>query len=133
MNFNRASLIGYLGTNAEVKTAHNNKEYVVLSIATQNRWKDSNEEYQSRTEWHRVYGWGNLSRFAKTLLKGEHVFIEGEIRYREYTKEVGKGRSKETVKMRVAEIHASNIMRLDPRAAAGEDTAPLNDAAPELD
>ena len=133
MNFNRASLIGYLGNNAEVKTANNNKQYVVLSVATQNRWKDSNDEYQSRTEWHRVYGWGNLSRFAKTLQKGEHVFIEGEIRYREYNKEVGKGKSKEMVKMRVAEIHASNMMRLDPKAASTEETAPATDEAPDFD
>jgi len=33
--FNKVILIGRLGQNAEAKTAQNNKEYVILNIATQ--------------------------------------------------------------------------------------------------
>ena len=33
--FNKTILIGRLGQNAEAKTAQNNREYVVLNIATQ--------------------------------------------------------------------------------------------------
>jgi Single-strand binding protein family len=33
--FNKVILIGRLGQNAEAKTAQNNREYVVLNIATQ--------------------------------------------------------------------------------------------------
>ena len=59
--------------------------------------------------------WGGLSKFAQTLKKGEHVYVCGELRYREYDKEVGK--SKDTVKMPVAEIHAGEIRRLNPTPA----------------
>ena len=59
--------------------------------------------------------WGGLTKFAQTLKKGEHVYVSGELRYREYDKEVGKG--KDTVKMPVAEIHAGEIRRLDPKAS----------------
>ena len=38
--FNKVILIGRLGQNAEAKTAQNNKEYVVLNIATQESWKN---------------------------------------------------------------------------------------------
>ena len=68
--FNKITLIGRLGQNAEAKTAQNNKEYVVLNIATQESWKSDKGEYETRTEWHRVYAWRNLSKFAKTLQKG---------------------------------------------------------------
>jgi len=59
--------------------------------------------------------WGGLARFAQTLKKGEHVYVSGELRYRDYDKEVGKG--KDPVKTAVAEIHGAEIRRLDPRAS----------------
>ena len=65
--FNKVILIGRLGQNAEAKTAQNNKEYVTLNIATQESWMNDKGDYQNRTDWHRVYAWRNLSKFARTL------------------------------------------------------------------
>ena len=62
--FNKVILIGRLGQNAEAKTAQNNKEYVVLNIATQESWKNDKGDYENRTEWHRVYAWRNLSKLG---------------------------------------------------------------------
>src|SRR5271170_5628099 len=75
--FNKIILIGRLGQNAEAKTAQNNREFVVLNIATQESWKNDRGDYETRTEWHRVYAWRNLSKFAKTLQKGQLVALEG--------------------------------------------------------
>ena len=94
-------LIGRLGQNAEAKTAQNNKEYVVLNIATQESWKNDKGDYETRTEWHRVFAWRNLSKFAKTLQKGELVTLEGILRYREGDEVKGT-----TFKHRIAEVHA---------------------------
>jgi hypothetical protein len=41
--------------------------------------------------------------------EGEHVYVSGKLRYREYEKAVGEG--KNTVTMPVAEIHAAEIRR----------------------
>jgi single-strand DNA-binding protein len=60
--FDKITLIGRLGQNAEAKTAQNNREFVVLNIATQENWKNEKRDYETRTEWHRVYVWSNLSR-----------------------------------------------------------------------
>lgn len=65
--FNNVILIGGLGQNAEAKTAQNNREFVVLNIATQGSWKNYKGDYETRTEWHRIYAWSNLSKFARTL------------------------------------------------------------------
>ena len=81
--FNKITLIGRLGHNAEAKTAQNSKEYVVLNIATQESWKNDKGDYETRTEWHRIYAWRNLSKFAKTLQKGQLITLEGTLRYRE--------------------------------------------------
>ena len=116
--FNRTILIGRIGQNAEAKTDKNQKEFVVLSLATQESWKNDQGEYENRTEWHRVYAWRNLSRFAKTFQKGQLITVEGQIRYREYTEDVNGT----PVKHRVAEIHASSIKRLS-KVEAQDDPA----------
>jgi single-strand DNA-binding protein len=115
---NKVILIGRLGQNAEAKTAQNNKEYVILNIATQESWKNDKGDYENRTEWHRVFAWRNLSKFAKTLQKGQLVTLEGILRYREVEAEV-----KGTIfKHRIAEIHAISMKRLS-KVEASDDPA----------
>ena len=45
--------------------------------------KNDKGDYETRTEWHRVYARRNLSKFAKTLQKGQLITREGTLRYRE--------------------------------------------------
>ncbi len=122
--FNKITLIGRLGQNAEAKTAQNHRDFVVLNIATQESWKNDKGDYETRTEWHRVYAWSNLSKFAKTLQKGQLITLEGTLRYREVEDDV----QGTPVKHRIAEIHASSLKRLskieapdDPTDQAGDE------------
>ena len=122
--FNKITLIGRLGQNAEAKTAQNNREFVVLNIATKESWKNDKGNYETRTEWHRVYAWSNLSKFAKTLRKGQLITLEGTLRYREVEDDVQGS----PVKHRIAEIHATSLKRLskieapdDPTDGAGDE------------
>jgi single-strand DNA-binding protein len=78
----------------------------------------------NRTEWHRVYAWRNLSKFAKTLLKGQLITLEGILRYREVEDEVNGT----TFMHRIAEVHAISLKRLskveavdDPSDGAGDE------------
>jgi len=52
------------------------EDYAVLNIATSESWKNDKGNTKPH-RWHRVYAWGNLSNFAKTLLKGQLVSLEG--------------------------------------------------------
>ena len=47
--YNRTLLIGRIGHDAEAKTDKNQQEYVVLSIATKDSWKNDQGDYESRT------------------------------------------------------------------------------------
>ena len=71
-------------------------------------WKNDKGDYENRTEWHRVFAWRNLSKFAKTLQKGQLVNLEGILRYREVEDEANGT----TFKHRIAEIHAISMKRL---------------------
>ena len=74
---NKIALIGCLGQNAEAKTTQKKNEYVILNLATQESWKNDKGDYENRTEWHRIHAGRNLSKFAKTLRKGQLVALEG--------------------------------------------------------
>jgi single-strand DNA-binding protein len=108
--FNKITLIGRLGQNAEAKTAQSNREFVVLNLATQESWKNDKGDDETRTEWHRVYAWRNLSKFAKTLQKGQPITLEGT-----------------PVKHRIAEINASSLRRLSKNEASEDPTDQAGD------
>jgi single-strand DNA-binding protein len=120
---NKVILIGRLGKNAEVKTALNNKEFVVFSLATSESWKNEKGEYETRTEWHRVYAWSNLSSFAKSLQKGQLITLEGKIKYREVTEDVEGNPFKHTI----GEIHATSMKRLSKVESQDDPSDPASD------
>ena len=103
---NKVTLIGFLGSNPEARTTNPDVSVTTLSLATKSSYK-RNGEYVSHTEWHRCVVFGKLSGFAKTLTKGAHVQVEGELRSREYESK------KTNSKQRVWEIRVSSILKLD--------------------
>ena len=52
---------------------------------TRNRGRNRSCTSNSHTDWHRCIVWGKLADYAKTLKKGAHLAIEGELRSRERT------------------------------------------------
>jgi single-strand DNA-binding protein len=120
MFLNRATLIGYLGGDAEVRTGKNDQKFTTLSIATKTSYKDKESgEYISHTEWHRCIVFGKFGEFAATLKKGAHVQVEGEIRHTEYTPK------KARKPVRTDNIRVNSILKLDraEKAAAEEQEA----------
>ena len=108
MYLNRITLIGFLGSDAEVRTA-NNSTFTLLSLATKSSYKDRKTgEYVLHTEWHRAIVWGKLAEYAKTLTKGAHLQVEGELRSREYA-----DKNNNDLKRRVWEVRVDSILQLD--------------------
>src|ERR1700738_505399 len=102
---NKVTLIGFLGSNPEVRTS-DNRSFTTLSLATKSSYK-KDDKYISHTEWHRCIVFGKLSEVARTLTKGAHIQVEGELRSREYD-------SKKTdAKQRAWEIRVASILKLD--------------------
>src|SRR6202166_4386198 len=102
---NKVTLIGFLGSDAEVRS-NDNRSFTTLSLATKSSYK-KDDKYISHSEWHRCVVFGKLSDFAKTLTKGAHIQVEGELRSRGYE-------SKKTdSKQRVWEIRVASILKLD--------------------
>ena len=126
---NRITLIGFLGKDATAVSTKN-ANFTALSLATKSSYKDkATGKYIDHTEWHRCIAWGKLADYAKTLKKGAHLAVEGELRSRERTdKKTGQ-------KERIWEVRVSSILKLDraekaaPEEAAGNDFNPEEEAA----
>ena len=121
---NKVTLIGFLGSNPEARTNNPDVSVTNLSLATKSSYK-KNGEYVSHTEWHRCVVFGKLSEFAKTLTKGAHVQVEGELRSREYESK------KTNSKQRVWEIRVSSILKLDRAEKAAPEDQDHDDPTPE--
>jgi len=112
MYLNRITLIGFLGSDAEKKVS-NATNIAVFSLATKTSWKNDAGTSKSRTEWHRCVAFGKLADLAGTLVKGAHVAIEGELRSREYQREVAVGTERTSIPQRVWEIRIDTVLKLD--------------------
>lgn len=105
---NRITLIGFLGQDADTRSRLNGNSYTRFSLATSVSWKENaDNDYKTRTEWHRVICWNKLAEWAGSLPKGAYVEVEGELRYREYTP------AESDRSVRLAEIYATSILALD--------------------
>lgn len=93
-DLNRASLIGRLGKDPEIRSMQNGDKVASFPIATGEKWKDKTTgEEKERTEWHQVVVFGPLVRVIEQYLeKGKRVFIEGAIRTRKWQDKEGNDR-----------------------------------------
>jgi single stranded DNA-binding protein len=52
---NSVTLVGFVGSDPEQRQAKGNgSKFAVLSVATQRSWKNADDEWSSKTDWHRV-------------------------------------------------------------------------------
>jgi len=116
MYLNRATLIGYLGNDAEVRNGKNDQKFTTFSVATKTSYKDKESgEYISHTEWHRCIVFGKFGEFAATLKKGAHIQVEGEIRHTEYMPKKAKK------PVRTDSVRVTSILKLDRAEKASAD------------
>lgn len=92
---NRATLIGRLGKDPEIKTTQGGSRVVSFSIATSERWRDKNTgERKEKSEWHNIVIWNEgIGKVAEQYLKkGSLCLIEGKIETRKWQDRDGNDR-----------------------------------------
>jgi single-strand DNA-binding protein len=134
---NSVTLIGFVGADPEQRQAKGNgSKFTVFSVATQRSWKNADDEWSSKTEWHRIVVFRPLlaERVASAIKKGAHVLIEGSLVSSMYEKPNGKGKKATTAKITSWSIRADVVRKLDrgePEPgtnASGSDAAEVHDA-----
>lgn len=95
ISLNRATLVGHLGADPEIRRTQAGKPVASFSLATSETWRDRNSgERKENTEWHRVVVFNEHSaEFAeKYLKKGSYVMVEGQIKTRKWQGQDGQDR-----------------------------------------
>lgn len=118
-SLNKATLIGNLGNDPDVRTLGSGTKVAEFSVATSRQWNDKNGQQQEKTEWHRIVAWGyspdkdGLAGVAERFLKkGDRVYVEGQIEYRSYE-------DKDGVTKYITEIRANEMIMLSGREGGG--------------
>lgn len=90
---NRVELIGNLGADPEIRYTRHGMPVAHLSLATNETWTDREGTRQDRVLWHRVEVWGEMARtMEQHARKGQLLFVEGALRYNEWTDREGRTR-----------------------------------------
>ena len=112
MDLNRATILGRLTRDPELKTIPSGKAVASFAIATNKVWTDQSGNKQEQVEFHNCVLWGKLGEIAgQYLTKGKRIYLEGRIQTRDW---VGK----DGVKKYRTEIVADNMIMLDgPRGS----------------
>ncbi len=79
---NKVILVGNLGKDPEVKYTPSGMAIARFTLATTDRAKDKEGNWQDRTEWHNLAAFQRTAEIAAEYLKkGNRVYIEGKLHY----------------------------------------------------
>ncbi len=85
MSLNKILLLGFLGSDPEVRFMPSGKQTAQFRVATNRRYKTEGQIHEE-TEWFQVVAYGRLAEICSEFLKkGRQVFIEGRMRTRNWT------------------------------------------------
>lgn len=118
-SLNKVTLIGNLGADPEVRSTSGGNRVATFSLATSRAWTGTAGDKQEKTEWHRCVVWNNKSSqladiVERYLRKGDKVYVEGRIEYRQW-------QDKENQTRYTTEINVRELIMLSGRAGGGQD------------
>ena len=121
-SLNKVMLIGNLGADPEVRSTTGGNRVANFSLATSRAWTGANGEKQEKTEWHKCIVWNSKTStladiVERYLKKGDKVYVEGRIEYRQW-------QDKENQTRYTTEINVRELLMLSGRSGgAGEEGA----------
>jgi single-strand DNA-binding protein len=107
-NVNRATLLGNLVKEPEVRTTPNGTTVCTLNMATNNS-KKSGDSWEDVPTFHRLVAFGKTAEFCgKNLSKSSKVYVEGRIENRSYEQNGEKKYISEIVIDKIISMAQSN-------------------------
>jgi single-strand DNA-binding protein len=104
---NNITLIGNMGMSAHITNFGNGNKVARFSMATDQNSTANDGKPEKRTEWYRVFAWGNMAQFIEKYgKKGQHLVVHGRLITRTYLNKQGTSR-------KVTEVEVNHIIGLD--------------------
>ena len=117
-SLNKVTLIGNLGNDPEVRSTTGGNRVATFSLATSRSWNNQAGDKQEKTEWHRCVVWNTKgSQLAdiveKYVKKGDKLYVEGRIEYRQWQDKEGQTRYS-------TEINVRELIMLGGKGGSGD-------------
>jgi single-strand DNA-binding protein len=113
----KASVIGNLGSDPEMKYSANGSPFLRFNIASNYRARSQSGEWEDRTEWVRCTVFGaRAESLNQYLKKGARVFADGRLEARPWTDQQGNVRAG-------LEVIASDVEFFSPRESGQQQEA----------
>jgi single-strand DNA-binding protein len=110
---NKVILVGNLGRDAELKFTPSGFPISSFSLATTDRRRDKDNNWQEKTEWHRIKLLGKQAESLQDYLKkGKQIYVEGRLETRSWDDKDGQ-------KKYMTEIIADRVQLLGGRGDGG--------------
>lgn len=89
---NKVLLLGNVGKDPEIASTNGGTLVAKLSLATSERFKDKQGEWQDRTEWHNLVAYARGAEILRDYVrKGSKLYVEGRLTTRSWDdKESGR-------------------------------------------
>jgi single-strand DNA-binding protein len=119
-SMNRATIIGHLGADPEMRRTQDGRPIANFRVATSESWRDKNSgEKRENTQWHSivVFNEGLAGIVEKYVHKGSKVLVEGQLQTRMWEKDGHKNYTTEIV----LQGFQSQLILLDGREGGGGD------------
>ena len=82
---NKALLLGHVGKDPEIRSTAGGMTIASFSLATTDRQKDSQGNWQDKAEWHSLVAFSRTAEVVRDYVKkGTQLFIEGKIQTRSW-------------------------------------------------
>ncbi len=118
MSVNRVILLGYVGTDPEVRYFDPERVRVRVRLATNEFYRDKTGNRQTHTEWHTVTFWGGAAKMVEQYVrKGNQLYIEGRLRHQRWQDPDGLQRS-------LTEVQADTFRFVNGPAAGNSPAQP---------
>ena len=108
---NKVILLGNVGKDPEIRSTPSGTMVATFGLATSERQKDQQGNWQDKTEWHNLVAFGRTAEIIRDYVKkGSKLYVEGRIQTRNYEDKEHAGR-----KIYRTEIIVNDISLLSSR------------------
>jgi single-strand DNA-binding protein len=118
---NKVILLGNVGKDPEIRSTPGGTMVAAFTLATTDRQKDAQGNWQDRTEWHNLKAFNRTAEIVRDYVKkGHKLYIEGKITTNSWDdKETGQKRYR-------TEILVNDISLLSGRDEGGSGSGPYS-------
>lgn len=103
---NSVTLYGNMGKEMKITEIKNGAKVARFDVATHSTYLDKQGQKTQKTEWHKVFAWGNAANFIENYgHSGASLCIHGKLVNRTYVTKEGNQRT-------ITEIEAKEVLNM---------------------